>query len=136
MLLMRVLFQQLEFFYGGENENFARACNFWLLSNVNKEFYCFSYIWHWKKYHDKQQPFQTQWIWKYFLPEFQHKKKISTVFIWHSKKKQKPQFQNVKNIFLLSQWMTLKKLIFLRIKILNTYFINLTTGLNLWKEKN
>ena len=71
-----------------------------------------------------------------FYQNFNTKKKISTVFIWHSKKKQKPQFQNVKNIFLLSQWITLKKLIFLRIKILNTYFINLTTGLNLWKEKN
>ena len=30
--------EQLEFFYGGENKIFARACNFWSLGNVNREF--------------------------------------------------------------------------------------------------
>ena len=111
--------EQLEFFYGGENEIFARACNFWSLGNVNREFIAFiisdigknimtnsSLSKHIESENIFHQNFNTnENFYSFHLAQQEETKAIISKRIWYHYSFEK----YVKNIFLLSQWITLKE---------------------------
>ena len=111
--------EQLEFFYGGENEIFARACNFWSLGNVNREFIAFiisdigknimtnsSLSKHIESKNIFHQNFNTnENFYSFHLAQQEETKAKISKRIWYHYSFEK----YVKNIFLLSQWITLKE---------------------------